>query len=132
MMTSSQSRKATGAASNAAQLTRGRHMPRTPLRVAPRTVRAVALALAAVAPLTAAITCTQRGSIAGNSSTPSTATSDQETLDTLQLAYRWGYPLMAMATNNRETYGSTINAFYNMKTAADETSQRDRGFNAEA
>jgi DNA sulfur modification protein DndE len=49
----------------------------------------------------------------------------------LQLAYRWGYPLIALATNNRETYGSTINAFYKMKTAADEKSQRDRGFNAE-
>ena len=57
--------------------------------------------------------------------------SDQEIIDTLQLAYRWGYPLMAMATNNREAYGSTINAFYNMKTAADEKSQNDRGFNAE-
>lgn len=56
---------------------------------------------------------------------------DQQTIDTLQLAYRWGYPLMAMATNNRETYASTTNAFYGMKTAADEKSQRDNGFNAE-
>lgn len=55
---------------------------------------------------------------------------DSEVLCTLQLAYRWGYPLMAMATNNRETYGSTTNAFYHMKTAADDKSQRDKGFNA--
>jgi hypothetical protein len=60
-----------------------------------------------------------------------TSQSDQEIIDTLQLAYRWGYPLMAMAANNRETYGATTNAFYNMKTAADEKSQRDKGFNAE-
>jgi hypothetical protein len=63
--------------------------------------------------------------------TSTVSKSDQEIIKTLQLAYRWGYPLMAMATNTRETYGSTINAFYNMKTATDETSQRDRGFNAE-
>ncbi len=63
--------------------------------------------------------------------TSTVSKSDQEIMKTLQLAYRWGYPLMAMATNNRETYGSTINAFYNMKTAANEKSQRDRGFNAE-
>ncbi|MFM7325756.1 MAG: DUF1254 domain-containing protein [Nodosilinea sp.] len=62
---------------------------------------------------------------------PAGAMNDKETIETLQLAYRWGYPLMAMATNNRETYGSTINAFYNMKTAADDKSQRDKGFNAE-
>ena len=35
--------------------------------------------------------------------TASVSKSDQEIIDTLQLAYRWGYPLMAMATNNRET-----------------------------
>ena len=62
---------------------------------------------------------------------PGGAMSGKETIETLQLVYRRGYPLMAMATNNRETYGSTINAFYNMKTAADEKSQRDKGFKAE-
>lgn len=36
-----------------------------------------------------------------------------------------------MATSDRETCGSTITAFYSMNTAADETSQRDRSFNAE-
>jgi DNA sulfur modification protein DndE len=62
---------------------------------------------------------------------PAQGASDADIIKTLQEAYRWGYPMVAMATNNRETYGSTINAFYNMKTAADEKSQRDRGFNAE-
>jgi hypothetical protein len=36
-----------------------------------------------------------------------------------------------MAINNRDFYGPTMNAFYNMKTAADDKSQNDRGFNAE-
>lgn len=36
-----------------------------------------------------------------------------------------------MATGDRETCGFTVNAFYSMNTAADETSQRDRSFNAE-
>jgi hypothetical protein len=57
--------------------------------------------------------------------------SDQEIINTLQLAYRWGYPLLAMAINNSDFYGSTLNAFYNMKSAADEKSQAGKGFNAE-
>jgi len=57
--------------------------------------------------------------------------SDADIIETLQLAFRWGYPLMAFATNNKNTYGSTMNAFYNMKSAADSKSQRDRSFNAD-
>lgn len=57
--------------------------------------------------------------------------SDKEVIATLQLAYRWGYPLLAMATNNTEFYGSTLNAFYNMKSAADDKAQNGPGFNAE-
>jgi hypothetical protein len=57
--------------------------------------------------------------------------SEQAILDTLQLAYRWGYPLIAMATNNTEYYGSTVNAFYSMKTATDDKAQNGPGFNAE-
>lgn len=57
--------------------------------------------------------------------------SDTDIIDTLKLAFRWGYPLMAMALNNTNTYSSTMNAFYNMKSAADAKSQRDRGFNAD-
>src|SRR5512139_4323366 len=60
-----------------------------------------------------------------------TELNDVETIGTLQLAYRWGYPLLAMAMNNQDFYGPTMNAFYNMKTAADDKSQNDRGFNAE-
>src|SRR5512139_904121 len=56
---------------------------------------------------------------------------DAEIISTLQLAYRWGYPLLAMALNNRDFYGPTMNAFYHMKNAADDKSQNDRGFNAE-
>jgi hypothetical protein len=56
---------------------------------------------------------------------------DTEILETLKLAYRWGYPLLAMAINNTDFYGPTLNAFYNMKSAADEKSQADKGFNAE-
>jgi hypothetical protein len=56
---------------------------------------------------------------------------DEEIISTLELAYRWGYPLLAMAINNKEYYGTTVNAFYNMKTASDDKSQNDRGFNAE-
>lgn len=59
------------------------------------------------------------------------AMTDEEIIQTLQLAYRWGYPLLAMAINNNEIYGSTTNAFYHMKSAADDKSQRDRGFNAD-
>ena len=75
------------------------------------------------------------GKTASDSSTSSTPSfipgSDADTIDALQLAFRWGYPLMAFATNNKNTYGSTMNAFYNMKSAADSKSQRDRGFNAD-
>lgn len=85
----------------------------------------LALGLAAQVPARAEQAATQ------SAVSPALAASDRAIVETLQLAYRWGYPLMAMATNNRETYGSTTNAFYNMKTAADEKSQRDRGFNAE-
>lgn len=56
---------------------------------------------------------------------------DQAVLETLKLAYRWGYPLLAMAINNTDFYGPTLNAFYHMKAAADEKSQNGRGFNAE-
>lgn len=56
---------------------------------------------------------------------------DAEILETLKLAYRWGYPLLAMAINNTDFYGPTLNAFYNMKSAADEKSQAGKGFNAE-
>ncbi len=56
---------------------------------------------------------------------------DEEILETLQLAFRWGYPLLAMHINNTDFYGPTLNAFYNMKSAADESSQAGRGFNAE-
>lgn len=66
------------------------------------------------------------------SSTPSfTPGSDADTIDALQTAFRWGYPVMAMTTNNKMTYASTTNAFYNMKSAADSKSQRDRGFNVD-
>lgn len=57
--------------------------------------------------------------------------SDQEIIGTLQLAYRWGYPLLAMATNNTVVYGPTTNAFYNMKSAADDKARSSPGFNAE-
>lgn len=60
-----------------------------------------------------------------------TGMSDAEIIETLKLAYRWGYPLLAMAINNADFYGPTLNAFYNMKSAADEKSQNDRGFNAD-
>lgn len=56
---------------------------------------------------------------------------DQETLQTLTEAYRWGYPMIAMTINHAVQYEATLNAFYNMKKAADEKSQRDKGFNAE-
>jgi hypothetical protein len=56
---------------------------------------------------------------------------DKDILETLQLAYRWGYPLLAMEINNTDFYGPTLNAFYNMKSAADEKSQSGPGFNAE-
>lgn len=56
---------------------------------------------------------------------------DEDILETLKLAYRWGYPLLAMAINNTDFYGPTLNAFYHMKSAADEKSQAGRGFNAE-
>lgn len=56
---------------------------------------------------------------------------DQAALQTLKLAYRWGYPLLAMMINNSDFYGPTLNAFYHMKSAADEKSQNGRGFNAE-
>ena len=56
---------------------------------------------------------------------------DSIALRTLQEAFRWGYPMMAMTINNTVQYETTLNAFYNMKKAADEKSQRDKGFNAE-
>lgn len=56
---------------------------------------------------------------------------DSIALRTLQEAFRWGYPMMAMTLNNTVQYETTLNAFYNMKKAADEKSQRDKGFNAE-
>ncbi len=40
---------------------------------------------------------------------------EAEIINTLQLAYRWGYPLMAMAMNNKNTYASTTNAFYHRR-----------------
>ena len=60
-----------------------------------------------------------------------TSKADQEIIETLQLAYRWGYPLLAMAINNSDFYGPTLNGFYHMKSAADEKSQNGKGFNAE-
>jgi DNA sulfur modification protein DndE len=56
---------------------------------------------------------------------------DSVVLRTLQDAFRWGYPMIAMTINNTVQYETTLNAFYNMKKAADEKSQRDKGFNAE-
>lgn len=56
---------------------------------------------------------------------------DSIAIKTLQDAFRWGYPMMAMTLNNSMQYESTLNAFYNMKKAADEKSQLDKGFNAE-
>ena len=61
----------------------------------------------------------------------SSGLSDEKILETLKLAYRWGYPLLAMEINNTDFYGPTLNAFYNMKSAADEKSQAGKGFNAE-
>lgn len=59
------------------------------------------------------------------------APGDRDILETLQLAYRRGYPLQAMEINNTDFQGPTLNAFSNLKSAADEGLQSDRGFNAE-
>lgn len=73
----------------------------------------------------------------GNSSTRDTnggvetGMADSSVIKTLKEAFRWGYPMMAMSLNNSLQYERSTNAFYNMKKAADEKSQRDKGFNAE-
>ena len=61
----------------------------------------------------------------------STTPVDQGLLRNLQLAYRWGYPLLAMVTNNAELYGPITNGFYNMKSAADDKARNSPGYNAE-
>jgi hypothetical protein len=66
-----------------------------------------------------------------NTVSETTEMTDSSVLKTLQEAFRWGYPMMAMTYNNTVQYETTLNAFYNMKKAADEKSQLDKGFNAE-
>lgn len=67
----------------------------------------------------------------GSGDTASGRPADTAALRILKDAYRWGYPMLAMTLNNQNQYETTTNAFYNMKKAADEKSQRDKGFNAE-
>lgn len=55
---------------------------------------------------------------------------DEEIIKALQLAYRWGYPLLVTAINN-ENYAPVLNAFYLMKVAVDENSRDTPGYNAE-